>query len=108
MLPASTRPARKLPAQPRLDASAATLERGRLLYDGHCKSCHGTGAVARAHGSVPDLRYADSATHGEWAGIVIGGARRANGMPAFELGLDDAEAIRAYVLSLAEEIRAAQ
>ena len=54
---------------------------------------------------MPDLRYANSETHSQWNGIVIGGARRANGMPAFELGIEDAEAIQAYVLSLANELR---
>ena len=51
------------------------------------------------------LRYANSDTHNIWAGIVIGGAKRANGMPAFELSTADAEAIRAYVLSLSAELR---
>jgi mono/diheme cytochrome c family protein len=57
---------------------------------------------------VPDLRYATEETHRIWAGIVVGGARRANGMPAFELSIEEADAIRAWVLSRANELRGAQ
>ncbi len=107
-MPADAGVARTLPEQPALDASPAELAAGKALYADNCKGCHGANAVARALGSVPDLRYATAGTHEMWAGIVVGGAKHANGMPAFELSLDEADAIRAWVLSRANEMRRVQ
>ncbi|MEX2124005.1 MAG: PQQ-dependent dehydrogenase, methanol/ethanol family [Woeseia sp.] len=89
-------------------ASVETIERGKTLYSEHCSFCHGKNASARAGGSVPDLRFASEGTHAVWNGIVIGGARRANGMPAFTLSAQDAETIRQYVLFRADELRIRQ
>ncbi len=94
-----------LPAQPELDASAEELETGRQIYSWECKGCHGKNVVARFGGSVPDLRYANMETHDSWHGIVVGGARQVNGMPRFELSLEESEAIRKYVLSRALQLR---
>ncbi|MGI9236640.1 MAG: PQQ-dependent dehydrogenase, methanol/ethanol family [Woeseiaceae bacterium] len=94
-----------LPPQPELDASAEEIETGRQYYGWECKSCHGNNAIARFGGSVPDLRYTNSETHAAWHGIVIGGARQANGMPLFDLSVEESEAIRNYVLSRATELR---
>ena len=89
-------------------ASAASAGwSGKALYSEYCKGCHGTDGVARVGGTVPDLRYANADTHRTWAGIVVGGARRANGMPPFPLTIDQADSIRAWVLSLAGELRRA-
>ena len=106
-MPAPVAAHRELPAQPPLEASGDRIAAGKALYAANCKGCHGADGVARAHGSVPDLRYANADTHRIWAGIVIGGAKRANGMPAFEIPPADAEAIRAYLLSLSEGLRSA-
>lgn len=108
VLPPVTVALRALPEQPELKASTATIETGKALYAGYCKSCHGFGAVARAGGSVPDLRFASAGTHRAWNDIVIGGANRANGMPTFDLDVAEAEAVRAYVLSLANALRQSQ
>ncbi|MGB5722116.1 MAG: PQQ-dependent dehydrogenase, methanol/ethanol family [Woeseiaceae bacterium] len=94
-----------LPAQPVLDASAEELETGRQIYSWECKGCHGKNVVARFGGSVPDLRYANIETHDSWHGIVVGGARQVNGMPRFEVSLEESEAIRKYVLSRALQLR---
>lgn len=99
---------RRLPTQPELSASSATIATGEALYAGYCKGCHGFEAVARAGGSVPDLRYASNETHQTWSGIVIGGAKRGNGMPSFDLGAAESEAIRSYVLSLSNTLRQSQ
>jgi len=107
-LPVVDNTPRSLPEQPAVNASAETIAYGEALYADYCKACHGYKAVARAGGSVPDLRYASAATHQTWNGVVIGGARRANGMPLFELDVDEADAIRQYVLSLSESLRQAQ
>ena len=105
-LPRVQRVVRTLPEQPTLNENGATIEAGKSLFAANCKGCHGKNAVARAGGSVPDLRYASSETHELWHGIVIGGARRANGMPSFELETEESEAVRSYVLSRSEELRA--
>ena len=97
-----------LPDQPKLDVSPDVVALGAAAYDEACKFCHGSNAVARFGGSVPDLRYADAATHAQWDAIVIGGSRRASGMPGMELTADQSAAIRNYVLSLSEEIRRQQ
>ena len=97
-----------LPDQPSLDASAEIVDSGKALYGGYCKGCHGFEAVTRFGGSVPDLRYSNEETHAVWHGIVVGGAKSVNGMPAMELEIEESEAIRSYVLSLSEGIRARQ
>ena len=91
-----------LPELPQLTADPELIETGGRLYaDYWCGGCHGKKAVARVGGTVPDLRYASPQTHLQWNGIVIGGARSARGMPAHEMSVDEAEAIRQYVLSRA-------
>ncbi len=99
---------RALPEQPELTASPEVIENGSKLYAGNCAFCHGKDGSARFGATVPDLRYASAETHAAWHEIVIGGAKRANGMPAFShLSSDEVEAIRNYVLSLSGELRAA-
>jgi len=105
-MPATAAVVRELPAQPALDASEATIATGKQIYAWECSGCHGKDAVARFGGTVPDLRYSAAATHAQWHAMVIGGSLRANGMPGYaELSVEDSEAIRAYVLSLAEGLR---
>ena len=104
--PSIARIDRALPEQPELTASAEVVKNGKQLYASNCGGCHGKNASARFGGSVPDLRYSSADTHTTWHGIVIGGANRANGMPAFaHLDVEQSEAIRNYVLSLAEALR---
>jgi len=105
-MPKSGYAASPLPELPPQTASGETIERGHDLFvDKECSGCHGKEAVARAGGSVPDLRYTDKEAYLEWDGIVIEGAHSANGMPAFKLTTDEAEAIRAWVLSRAYELQ---
>jgi PQQ-dependent dehydrogenase (methanol/ethanol family) len=99
---------RELPDQPALEASAEIIAQGEALYGGYCKSCHGVSGVTRHGGSVPALRYSSEETHQIWNGIVIGGAMRMNGMPNFEISAEDSDAIRSYILSLSEDIRASR
>jgi hypothetical protein len=51
--------------------------------------------------SVPDLRRASAETHDQFVGIVVGGLRQAKGMPKFDVTMDDAEALRAFILDRA-------
>jgi quinohemoprotein ethanol dehydrogenase len=77
------------------------VERGHALYHEWCMFCHGIGV--KSGGLLPDLRFASRATFGRWQDIVIGGIRAERGMPSFadSLSREDADAIRAYVISQA-------
>ena len=99
---------RELPDQPKLEATDEEIGTGRALYAAHCAGCHGKDVVGRFGGSVPDLRYAGPEAHATWHAIVVGGSRQQNGMPKQSLSVAESEAIRAYVLSLSEELRARQ
>src|SRR5690606_6107325 len=75
-------------------AEDSVVQRGEKIYWDSCRYCHGKDVVARAGGSVPDLRFASEETHAAWNAIVVGGAKRLNGMPGSEMSREDAEAVR--------------
>ena len=83
--------------------TAAAVEKGQVKYSRYCMVCHGGGAVNP--GALPDLRFADTTTHRDWAGIVLGGLRQDKGMAGFadSLSVEDAENIHLYVVSRALE-----
>lgn len=85
-----------------VNASAATMHEGSLLFNGECAPCHGINAVA---GPVPDLRYATKGVHDQFEAIVLGGALASVGMPSFKKILTPAQvqSIQAYILSRAAE-----
>jgi quinohemoprotein ethanol dehydrogenase len=85
-----------------VNASAATIHQGGLLFNGECAPCHGINAVA---GPVPDLRYATKGVHDQFEAIVLGGALAPLGMPSFKKILTPAQVrtIQAYILSRAAE-----
>jgi len=103
-LPRENPEARQLSAL-RATAEDAVVQRGEEIYRDSCRYCHGKYVVARAGGSVPDLRFASEETHAAWNAIVVGGAKRLDGMPGSEMGREDAEAVRQYVLSRTDEPR---
>lgn len=81
----------------------ALLARGEAQYTALCSSCHGAG-VGRVSSIFPDLRYAAALNvDALFKAIVIDGVLENNGMVSFaeQLTPEDAEAIRAYVVSLA-------
>ena len=83
------------------------LTKGEAQYDSHCASCHGNN-TARVSSLFPDLRYAGALWSGDaFKAIVIGGALQNNGMVSFKKVLtpEDAEAIRAYVVHLAHDLK---
>lgn len=100
-MPAANVAPHELPTQPVIAANAETIAAGKRIYAKACSYCHGTNVVARFGGSVPDLRYTSPDTHTAWHAIVIGGSRRANGMPPFDITIEQSEAVRAYVVSKA-------
>jgi quinohemoprotein ethanol dehydrogenase len=83
--------------------------KGEPLFSAYaCDYCHGPKAE-RLGMSVPDLRRASRATYEGMAGIVIGGALSAGGMPAYrDMPAEDLEAIRAFILSAATSAYQAQ
>jgi alcohol dehydrogenase (cytochrome c)/quinohemoprotein ethanol dehydrogenase len=85
---------------------AALLAKGETNYNEHCSSCHGNNG--RVSSLFPDLKYAAALNSPElFKAIVIDGIMQNNGMVSFKehLSTDDAESIRAYVVSLANEAK---
>jgi alcohol dehydrogenase (cytochrome c)/quinohemoprotein ethanol dehydrogenase len=85
---------------------AALLARGETHYNENCASCHGDSG--RVSSLFPDLKYAAALNSAElFKAIVIDGILQNNGMVSFrdQLSTDDAEAIRAYVVSLANDLK---
>jgi quinohemoprotein ethanol dehydrogenase len=80
----------------------AQLEVGQHQYNAHCASCHGNNSPnGRVSSVFPDLRYAGALWAADaFKAIVIDGALQPDGMVSFRkvLTLQDAEAIRAYVV----------
>jgi quinohemoprotein ethanol dehydrogenase len=98
--------------RPRLDVASAGLPqefitKGEKLYAVHCQVCHGSGVVGG--GVLPDLRYSKPATQAAFPAIVLDGALKANGMPAFRqwMNEEDILCILAYIQQRAAEGSAA-
>jgi PQQ-dependent dehydrogenase (methanol/ethanol family) len=85
-----------------IEASAADLRRGSILYYNYCAGCHGPGAVGGGSG-VPDLRYLRAEQHGRFADTVLGGLREPMGMPRFDdqLSGEDLLQLQAWILEQA-------
>jgi len=91
-------------AAPKGDAfgSLAMISEGTVHYARKCAVCHGPLAVSS--GVLPDLRWSMiTGNKDAWKGAVLDGNLSANGMVSFSeyLTPDEAEAIRAYVLTQA-------
>jgi len=85
---------------------AELLAAGETHYNEHCASCHGNNG--RVSSLFPDLKLAAALNSAAlFNAIVIGGALQNNGMVSFSefLAEDDAEAVRAYVVSLANDAK---
>jgi quinohemoprotein ethanol dehydrogenase len=85
---------------------AAQLARGQALYTQNCTICHEGG---RGMGGIPDLRTTPMMQNAAlFKAIVIDGALTDNGMLSFRKVLSDAdaEAIRAHVVTLANDLKA--
>jgi quinohemoprotein ethanol dehydrogenase len=82
---------------------------GERHYERVCAACHGAGAASTT--SVPDLRYSEAIVdRASFKAIVLDGGRTANGMVGFSsmLSADDAEAIRAYLVSQSAALGSAE
>jgi alcohol dehydrogenase (cytochrome c)/quinohemoprotein ethanol dehydrogenase len=85
------------------DVALNTL--GMAQFHNYCNVCHGNSAVMSG-GVLPDLRWSKAVRSPEaWNKIVIGGSRESQGMVSFAKVLtpEHAEAIRAYVISRAND-----
>jgi quinohemoprotein ethanol dehydrogenase len=101
--PVRGRPRPELTSLP-VNAPQPVVNRGQALYQTWCFMCHGNGM--NAGGTIADLRYAAPATYQDFRGIVIDGKFQSLGMPSFKQWLtgEDADAIRAYVLTQRQEL----
>jgi quinohemoprotein ethanol dehydrogenase len=94
---------------PELSASAEVMSNGEDVYFRNCALCHGVNGEVRG-GLFPDLRRSAYTTTAEsFSAVVLDGALVPNGMRAFSdvLDAEDAEAVRAYIVSLAQRAVAA-
>lgn len=96
-----------IPEQPASDASAEDIAIGDNVYHSNCVVCHGL--MARSSGVVPDLRMTSSVRNGLYKEIVLDGILAGTGMASFADLLDenDIQKVKAYVISRANEDRAA-
>jgi len=77
---------------------------GKILFNQNCSGCHGGDALG--NNLIPDLRFsAYTASEESWRGVVIEGALVEKGMISFahRINEEEAEKIRAYVVSRANE-----
>jgi quinohemoprotein ethanol dehydrogenase len=91
---------------PRATAAPETVEKGKELFNSHCMMCHEPPAANR--GVFPDLRYSPMInTAAAFHSVVIDGVLEANGMASFRdiLTIEDVQAIRAYIIRRAHELK---
>ena len=99
---------KSLPDLPASAGDPKLVAQGQTLFHTRCWMCHGDTAVNK--GGVPNLRYSQAIVHGDlFAAFVLQGAGEPRGMPNFgkDLTPAQAEAIRAYVVKRALDLKAA-
>lgn len=98
-MPPPLPPDAPLPEPPRQAAPPAQIARGAALFGANCAICHPN--MTRS-GSA-DLRRMSAATHGAFDAIVLEGAKRELGMPAWGdvLTGEDSAAIHAFLIDAA-------
>ncbi|NKB37523.1 MAG: PQQ-dependent dehydrogenase, methanol/ethanol family [Gammaproteobacteria bacterium] len=79
------------------------IETGKNIYHENCMVCHGAGAIGG--GTLPDLRFSSTKTFESWKTIVLKGALRSGGMPAFDklISSEELEKIRLYIIKRAND-----
>jgi quinohemoprotein ethanol dehydrogenase len=103
--PAELPPLDPIPEPPPLP-QGADVARGNELFDLHCALCH----FNTGRGRPSNLYYMSAGTHAAFDAIVRGGGRVPLGMPRFDdvLSAEDAEAIRAALITRASDARKAE
>ncbi len=107
---ARRRTARTFPAQQRTLADAATIARGKTLYEINCRACHGGDLRGGDIGGLNLLRsqLVLNDQHGELIVPVVKNGRQNPGMPPMPplpLAEDDVKAIAEYIHSVAATMR---
>ena len=99
-------PAGPIPQPPAQAGTPADIARGGALFDQHCGACHTNMDASTS----PDLRRMTPQVHAAFHQIVLGGALKTAGMPAWAdvLTPADADALHAYLISLARDAYAEQ
>ncbi|MGM0632389.1 MAG: PQQ-dependent dehydrogenase, methanol/ethanol family [Pseudomonadota bacterium] len=92
-----------------LDVSAADSDgdpaRGEVMYGAYCAVCHGPAALSG--GPIPDLRYSATILDQDaFSAIVLDGVLADRGMVSFaeDIGAEETESIRAWLLTRAAEL----
>ncbi|MBI1199566.1 MAG: PQQ-dependent dehydrogenase, methanol/ethanol family [Phenylobacterium sp.] len=108
----ATAPAFDAPAPPPFEvaglSSTGDAQHGFALFHQNCQVCHGPNASGAW---LPDLKRSPMLqTADNWKGVVIDGASASRGMASFSrfLSPQDAEDIRAYVITEAKKAAAGQ
>ncbi len=86
-------------------SSAGDVATGGILYGAYCLVCHAP--MAMTAGPIPDLRFSGAITDpGVFSSIVLDGVLADRGMVGFaaDIGAEETEHIRAYLLQLAAEV----
>ena len=89
---------------PQTDATNEMIAQGESAYNRNCSVCHGPFAVSIRLDTYPDLRMSGILGDAEaWHGVVMEGDMADSGMASWAAILDDsdAEAIRAFVITMA-------
>tara|TARA_R110001592_G_scaffold1874_40_gene11639 strand:+ start:4955 stop:6970 length:2016 start_codon:yes stop_codon:yes gene_type:complete len=92
------------PTPPASTANAATIAKGKQLYENNCVVCHGDHVISS--GLIPDLRWSPLLNSDEaFKAVVIDGGLTSRGMPAFRGIISESELkiLRAYIISAANE-----
>ncbi len=94
---------------PELTASPETIELGFVTYQDVCMGCHGLNAVSGL--IIPDLRGSAYLWDDKgWEAVVRGGQLKDRGMASFadNINVEQAQAIRSYVIQQAQRGQALQ
>jgi quinohemoprotein ethanol dehydrogenase len=99
-------PAPRFPLPAAITNDAKVLKRGEEIFE-RCAACHGF--RGRLNG-YPDLWNLPPETHQSFEAIVLKGAYKYAGMPAFDdiLSADDVRAVHAFIISDASKLRTQQ
>ena len=89
---------------PQIDVPYEVIASGETAYNNACAVCHGSNGISLRPDTYPDLRRSSRMiSEDEWNSVVLEGELLDNGMISFANILEngEAEAIRSYIISLA-------